>query len=202
MFKLRYVDVTTKDSVINDLESFAINYIQNLEKIQNINKIIYGGLYGVNTLISTLPNVDYGINNLKLLHASNFNIVKSLMRDYYILGVDLVDILGEEIESMSGCSRLKMMLEQNTALTKSNDLLIRNSVYENSEYKDSVRRLLETQYKFKKVSNERLKIVNNLVSQLSNLLALEKMLLKLGNSSDNLSKYNLSYNTSFIRDGM
>ena len=198
MFKLRYVDATTKDPIISELESDGIKFIQALEKIQNTNKIIYGGLHGANTLIGTLPNIDYGINNLKLLHATNFNIVKSIMRDYYILGVDLVDSLSEEIEAMSGCNRLKTSLEQSNGLSRENELLIQNSVYENPEYKESVRNLLDIQFKFKKISNDRLKIVNNLVSQLSNLLALQKMLLKLSNSSDNLSKYNMSYNNDYI----
>lgn len=198
MFKLKYVSQTTQDPTLTRLEDSAITYVKTLEEIQGSNKVLYAGLKAVAVLMDTLPSFDSEVSGIKKLHASSFGQTEAILRDYYLCAVDLVDVLDTEINTMSEVDRLYKMLYQRYALGNMNDLLIKNRVFNNENYKQLCSQVVMAKEKFGMLNEKRLKIVNDLVAQMNNLLALEKALVNASLRAGNISRYDMTFNMQHV----
>jgi len=149
MFKLRYLTTVSKSSLVRQIEDKAINYIELLEDVQGINKKLFVGVAAINDLILGLPNYDYLIAEFKKLHATNQMVAENLFRDVYLAGIDCVDSISKEIDSMSQLDSVYNSLYTRLASEFKDKTIIVFKIHEDSEYDACVGEMLNSQHVFK-----------------------------------------------------
>lgn len=193
LFKLVYLENANKDPLVRKLQEPAIKFVETLEKIQGVNKVLYGGLTAVNTLISTLPKSDFEINKIQRMHNENWKITDEVFRNYYLICVDLVNILSNELDTMTEVGRMRNVLERKYGLSVKNSLLLKQAIYEDKDYKNLVRKLLGSQHKFKSINMKRIRTSEQLKTQLYSLLQLQTAISRIDNH-DAFREYDLTQN--------
>ena len=193
LFKLSYVNMVNKSPLVRKMNTPAMKFVETLEKIQGVNKVLYGSLTSVNTLINTLSDSDFEISSIKKMHSTNWEICEDLFKNYYLICADLVNVLSDEIDSMSEVDRMKQILENKYRMTIKNPLILKQQIYENKDYKNIVRKLLDSQHKFKALNMKRMQCTTQLTTNLQSLLQLQKGLSK-ASLHNPLSQYDMTHN--------
>lgn len=199
LFKTVYLDNINKDPLVRKFQNPAFQFVKSLDDIQKNNKILFGGIQAINTLLGSLSDRDYEVKKLKTLHNTNWDLYKKLSNDYWVMAVDIVDCLDDGIGAMTDLGRLREMLQQEYQMKYNDELLVKKHIFDDPKYKKIAKKILDSQYKFKKLNNKRVEVVNNLLSQLSSLMALERDLIEATERSTSLDMYDTTSNSAFMK---
>ena len=198
MFKLVYLENANKDPIVRKLQGPSFKFVEVLEKIQQNNKILFGGLKAVTTLIDSLSDRDFEVMKIKQLHKTNWGITEELFKKYYLMAIDLVNVLSGEIDAMTELGRLRKILEKRYGLETKTALLLKQRIYSDKMYQGTVKKLLMFQHKFKTLNNQRIKVINELLSQLNSLMALERNLIEAARRDTSLDQYDMTINAAHM----
>jgi len=198
MFKLVYLENANKDPIVRKLQGPSFKFVEVLEKIQQNNKMLFGGLKAVSTLIDSLSDRDFEVMKIKQLHKTNWGITEELFKKYYLMAIDLVNVLSGEIDSMTELGRLRKILEKRYGLETKSNLLLKQKIYSDKTYQGTVKKLLMFQHKFKTLNNQRIKVINELLSQLNSLMALERNLIEAAQRDTSLDQYDMTINAAHM----
>lgn len=193
-FKLIYQENANKDPLVRKLQNPAAKYIELLEKIQTNNQVIYGSGNAVAELIATLSDRDYEITKIKNLFNVNWKNADKLFRDYWMMAIDLVNIVSAEVDNMTALGRVRNALEAEYGMSNTNTILLKKQIFDDQRYKTIATNVMDAQHRFKKTNDQRVKVVNDLLTTLTSLLTLERALVDAAKKSNSLNTYDMTFN--------
>ena len=199
MFKLIYQENANKDPIVRKLQAPASKYIELLEKIQTNNQVLYGSGLAVAQLISTLSDRDYEISKIKKLYNSNWELADGLFKDYWMMAIDLVNLVSQEVDNMTALGRVRNTLEAEYGMRVNDPMLIKKHIFEDDRYRTIARNVMDAQHRFKKTNNQRVKCVNELLTELNSLLALERALIGASERHNSLNAYDMTVNQQHLK---
>lgn len=199
MFKLIYQENANKDPIVRKLQAPASKYIELLEKIQTNNQVLYGSGLAVAQLISTLSDRDYEISKIKKLYNSNWELADGLFKDYWMMAIDLVNLVSQEVDNMTALGRVRNALESEYGMRITDPMLVKKHIFEDDRYRTIARNVMDAQHRFKKTNNQRVKCVNELLTELNSLLALEKALIHASERDNSLNVYDMTVNQQHLK---
>jgi len=199
MFKLIYQENANKDPIVRKLQGSAAKFIELLEKIQNNNQILYGSSLAVYQLVSTLSDRDYEISKIKKLYSTNWELADKLFKDYWIMAIDLVNVLSEEVDNLTNLGRVRNTLEAQYGLQANNPMLLKKQIFNDERYKSIARNVMDSQYLFKNLNEKRIKCVNELLNELNSLLTLENALIAASKRENSLDSYDMTVNQQHLK---
>lgn len=199
MFKLIYQENANKDPIVRKLQAPASKYIELLEKIQTNNQVLYGSGLAVAQLISTLSDRDYEISKIKKLYNSNWELADGLFKDYWMMAIDLVNLVSQEVDNMTALGRVRNALESEYGMRISDPMLVKKHIFEDDRYRTIARNVMDAQHRFKKTNHQRVKCVNELLTELNSLLALEKALISASERDNSLNAYDMTVNQQHLK---
>ena len=199
MFKLIYQENANKDPIVRKLQGPAAKYIELLEKIQTNNQVLYGSGVAVAQLIGTLSDRDYEISKIKKLYNSNWELADGLFKEYWMMAIDLVNIVSQEVDNLTALGRVRNALEAEYSMGSTDPMLVKKNIFSDERYRTIARNVMDAQHRFKKTNHQRVKCVNELLTELNSLLALEKALISASERDNSLDAYDMTVNQQHLK---
>lgn len=197
-FKLALLNTYSRDPLVTDYEKEAVRLVKKIDDMQIASKVIYTGLKSINTLCMSLPDIEPFVQ-FKLLHSGNYKSSELLFRNYYLCTLDIIDAISKYIDNMSKLCRMHNSVKESLVLQIHDPLVVKHKIVEDTSYRQIRVELVSSYHKLEQLFDSRIKLANNLIGVLANLMTIEKEISKYNSRNlPEIYNYDLTYNRQHL----